>query len=75
MANRLRKKLSYGIDKKALTIAQEKDKIMKSLLTKKRIADARRKAVKIGLGHPVNRPKAVTGVAGRRGCGCSRGRR
>ena len=75
MAKRLRKKLSYGLDKKAVTIAQQKKETMKSLLTKKRLADARRKARKIGMGHPVKRKKAVTHKAGRRGCGCSRGKR
>jgi len=74
MARRLRKKLAYGIDKKAITVAQHQKKVMKSLLTKKRLADARRKAHKLGMGHPVKRDKATTQKAGRRGCGCSRGR-
>ena len=75
MAKRLRRRLSYGIDRKTVTIAQQKKDTMKSFLTKKRIEDARRKAKKMGMGHPVNRKKAVTQKAGSRGCGCSRGRR
>ena len=66
--------MAYGINSGAVTIAKQKKNIMKSLLTKKRLADAKRKAQKLGMGHPVKRDNAVTQKAGRRGCGYSRGR-
>lgn len=76
MKNRLKKHLVYGMDKQAVTIAQNKEKIMKKLISKKALSDRRallaKKAASIGLKPNINRAKAATNPVGRRGCGCSR---
>jgi hypothetical protein len=64
----LRKDLIYGMDKHSMDIAKQREIISRGLLEQRKLLA--KKAIKIGMRHPVNRKVSTKP----RGCGCSQHR-